>query len=220
MVSRGITISVLSLIANFFFFFQPIPDWSFETFVLFAFLAIAMFVSSLSVKNTAFLLIPVALMWTIHYILNWLLYSTSNETHLGTGETFQSSDCKRKCGDNAVCFGACLDACKVSYCIRYGERTELTSDNCAEHQRKYEASALSNEAGAILCREWHQHHYACIACTEPLGCVETTKCDKSQEQSVRNSLRERSDNDDTSFQKTDNELIQEWTQNQVPVITV
>ena len=62
----------------------------------------------------------------------------------------EREQCMQECGSDSVCFSACLDKCKFSYCVEYGRRVALTTSNCAEHQRKYEASGLSTDPGCYV----------------------------------------------------------------------
>lgn len=116
--------------------------------------------------------------------------------------------CQQQCGPDSLCLAACLDKCNFSYCVEYGKRTPITVANCVEHQRKYEASALSTAPGALLCREMHKHHGKCVLCDSNI-CKEESSCRKTMHQNLRNKL-ESKESSFTDWHMTTNELHKEW----------
>ena len=148
--------------------------------------------------------------------------SASSPGPTGTGAVSDGIDvskrqrCDSKCGSDPVCFSACLDACKYSYCIEYGKRTPLTSSNCAEHQRKLDAAGIATTPGAILCREMHKHHGKCVSCNEPTSaCVLERDCKSSRVEHLRSMLVKNKSNPTTNWYKTDQELQQQWSRSRI-----
>ena len=125
----------------------------------------------------------------------------------------EREQCMQECGSDSVCFSACLDKCKFSYCVEYGRRVALTTSNCAEHQRKYEASGLSTDPGALLCREMHKHHGKCVVCNSN-KCVEENSCITTLTQDLRSQLQSKESNY-TNWYMTTDELQKAWNKNRL-----
>ena len=125
----------------------------------------------------------------------------------------EREQCMQECGSDSVCFSACLDKCKFSYCVEYGRRVALNTSNCAEHQRKYEASGLSTAPGALLCREMHKHHGKCVVC-DSNTCVEEKSCRTSLTQDLRSKLQSK-ESDYKNWHMTTDELQREWNKNKL-----
>lgn len=150
----------------------------------------------------------------LYYTITHIVTSYDVET-LSPGGPEDNSDrlsenetCQHKCGYDSICLAACLDRCKHSYCITYGKRIPLDISNCAEHQRKYEASGLSTDPAALLCREMHKHHGKCVVCENSV-CKEESKCHSTLIHDLNSKLNSKNKRF-TDWHMTTPELKREW----------
>ena len=225
-----LTVTLLTGVSSLLFFRTILPMFNFELAILLAGIAAIVYLQATTMASTVGVAIGIAIAYAlsafvwpfVEYIYDMITNNDDNVYSPGfsPGSTTSQEDhdtCQTKCGENSVCYAACLENCEYSYCVEYGKRTKLDQNNCATHSRRFKASSLSREPGAILCRQWHRHHPACITCDNPQGCVQTTDCSVSVKEDIEKTVEEMRKSSDTTedYHLSESELVERFSRHRI-----